>query len=443
MTETTISIFEQISIHPSEDQAKALYRIEEFLSNPFDKKAFVLRGSAGTGKTTMMKIVVEYLKKMESNFILLAPTAKAVKVLSNRTKEIAQTIHSLIYLAEELEDGRVKFHTKHNENDSKTVYIIDEASMLPSEKSQNEDFIAPNPLLTDLISFIKEGNTENQMIFIGDIYQLPPFAETESVALSARRLNEKYNISTEQTTLTKVLRQAENSPVLRLANEIKIRKDTNKDLRYISLQRKQSESDAISEYLSIFDKSKHEKAVFIAMSNIRVQELNFRIRERLGLIHNTLSVGDVVMMHQNWIGKMQNIAKGEVGIVIELSVNTEVVADLIFVDAIIDFEGKKVKAKILIDTLLSEKGEINGEMIKALKGDRMRKNENYRKTQKASDDSFMGAMHLRYGYAITCNKAQGSEWETVFIDPKFHPTNHKWLYTAVTRAVKDVYSWWY
>lgn len=443
MTDTTISIFNNFVHQPTKCQSKALFLIEEFLEKPQSCKAFVLRGSAGTGKTLLMKTVVEYLKKLELNFALLAPTGKAAKILQSRTYEIASTIHHQIYMPEELADGTVKFNYKSNDVSIRTIYVVDEASMLPFTQEKQNDFITPNALLVDLFRHIREGNANNQVIFVGDTYQLPPIHETASVALSARLINEKINISAQQTTLTEVKRQAENSPILTLANEIKRRKDAQQPLSGLRLPRLTDETLGLHYFLQHFDRNHLQNIVCIANSNEKVQLFNQKVRVALGLDAQILSKGDVVMLDKNWMNKEHSITKGTVGVVKDVSIKTEMRADLQFVDATIDFEGIIIETKVLLASLISPKGEINKEAIKQLKADRMAKNITYRSTEKASDDPYMNAIRLRYGYAITCHKAQGSEWKKVLIDPLYHYGNHQWLYTAVTRASEEVKSWFY
>src|SRR5690606_17302162 len=132
------------------------------------ESVFVLRGSAGTGKTTLMKTVVNYVNELGLCAELLAPTGKAASILKKKTQFPAHTIHHLIYMPSQLEDGRVLLNYKPNESDIRTVYIVDEASMLAAEQISKEDFISSKPLLTDFLNFVKEGNEKNQIIFLGD-----------------------------------------------------------------------------------------------------------------------------------------------------------------------------------------------------------------------------------------------------------------------------------
>lgn len=444
-TQQMTSIFDFTTIQPTDCQSKALFKVEEFLGNSTGSQVFVLRGSAGTGKTTLMKTVVEYLKATDKPFELLAPTAKAAKILSDRTKDMASTIHSMIYRVEETAEGVIKFHEKENQNEKRMIYIVDEASMLACERmEEQEDFVAPNPLLIDLMKFSLSGNSQNKLIFIGDIYQLAPFGETESAALSAESMHEIFGVTTQQATLKQVVRQAAGSPILTLANEIKRRMDENIDLRYLNIKRLSNSRQAVDAYLQHFDRTNAQKVICIACSNKNVQEFNARIRAELKLDQRTLSVGDLVSVHRNWIGKGNlEASKGSTGVVLAVDPATEERTGLLFTDARIEIEGKTIETKVCLNSLISEKGNVPRHKIRDLKADRMAKNITYRASEKASDDPYMSAMHLRYGYAITCHKAQGSEWENVLVHPKFSVNDHRWLYTAVTRASEQVLTWWF
>ncbi|MDZ7933377.1 MAG: ATP-binding domain-containing protein [Emticicia sp.] len=417
--------------------------MKSFCKNHNRNKFLCCVGRLSTGKISLMQTVVQYLKATELNFVLLAPTGKATKILSKRTNDFATTIHHQIYTPEELADGTIKFNFRTNDSDARTVFIVDEASMLQAKKENTKDFVTPNPVLHDLIRHIKAGNSQIKSFLLASLLS--------TSASHGRRIRwhfrlvlyTVFDVSAQQTTLKEVKRQAENSPILKLANEIKSRKDGNKDLRHICLNRLQNEDSAVACFLRNFNSKHLENIVIIAQSNKRVQELNGKVRQELNLDKQTLSVGDVVMLNQNWMTKIRRLLKGDMGLIVSTNGIVEERAGLHFVDAIIDFEGTKIETKVLINSLLTEKGDIDKEAIKGLKNNRMAKNEVFKASQKASDDPYMSAMHLRYGYAITCHKAQGSEWNKVLIEPQFHLGNHRWLYTAVTRAREAVQSWWY
>lgn len=443
MTSTSTSIFDFINIQPTACQSKALFEIEAFLNQELGCQVVVLRGSAGTGKTTLMKTVVGYLKATELPFELLAPTAKAAKVLSSRTDELATTVHHLIYNAETSPDGTVFLSHKENTNELRMVYVVDEASMLGVQHTTSENFVSPDALLTDLIRFTKAGHPENQLIFVGDTYQLAPINETSSVALSARELSERFNLSVKQTTLKTVVRQTAESPVLRLANAIKQAADDNRSLYAVKPNRLANEAAALNYYLNYFDRHELGKVVLIGKSNKDVNDWNKRIRTALGLNDRSLMVNDAIMLNANHYDGANLLIKGEMGVVNRLDTAVEERAGLLFADTEIVFDSRTIRAKVMISSLLTDFGTIDGGLLRNLKADRMKNNRTYQTSEKAHDDPYMNALQLRYGYAITCHKAQGSEWKRVLYTPRLHSTDHRWLYTAVTRASEEVFTWWF
>lgn len=447
MIETTTydSIFNGLEINPTVSQSKALYQIEEFLEDS-EQEVFVLRGSAGTGKTTITKVVVDYLKRQGACFYLLAPTGKAASILKEKTDYGAHTIHHLIYIPNSLDDGRVYFEFKENTSNVKTVYIVDESSMISSEKPSSGDFISNRPLLDDFITFVKQGNPENKILFLGDNYQLKPVKESESVAISAESLQRKYNLKTQQLTLNEVVRQAEDSPVLELALQIKKAKDYGSRIYDIRPPRLFGSNEALNYYLTYFDRDKLDEITLISKTNDHVLEWNQRIRKALGLSNKILSVGDVVMLRTTWMNGEDTIVNGEIGIVELLIGGVEELEGFQFQDAKIKFiQGgteKRIKTKIILDLLESSYGQLDRDCIKMLKHNRMKHNPVYRQSKIAKDDSYMNAMKLSYGYAMTCHKAQGSEWKRILYNSqKLHPADHEWLYTAVTRAKEEVKTW--
>jgi exodeoxyribonuclease-5 len=447
MVKTSTSIFDFLSITATKDQSKALYELEGFLQEPSENRAFVLTGSAGTGKTTLMKCLKDYLENIEIPFELLAPTAKAASILKRRTNWPAHTLHHLIYLPEQLEDGRVILNYRENETDGRTIYIVDEASMIQAENASSNEFISQRPLLIDLLNYVFSGNPENQIIFLGDTYQLNPVFEKQSPSLSAERLNSQFGLSAIQVTLREVVRQASDSPVLRLANQIKNLKDTNRSLYSLRPERLSSESQAIAYFLTYFDIENLEEIVMICKSNEQVEDMNHKIREGLSFGNRILAVGDAVMLRANWMKGGIQLVNGETGVIRSISTDIESRAGLKFTEAEIEFETdgekRRIKSKIFIDSLTNPKGQISGEDLKNLKGDRMRFNAQYRQSQMAKDDEYMNAMRLSYAYAITCHKAQGSEWERVIFSPKIRPVDYEHLYTAITRAKNEVVTWWF
>lgn len=442
---TCDSIFNGLEIKPTASQSKALFEIEEFLENAREQ-VFVLRGSAGTGKTTITKAIVKYLEKMNTCVYLLAPTGKAASILKEKSEYEAQTIHQVIYIPHQLEDGSVYFEKRENVSGIRTVYIVDEASMISAERPTSGEYKSDNPLLDDLVNFVKQGHPDNQLIFLGDNYQLKPVNESESLALSAEMLHKKYNLSTRQVTLREVVRQTGGSPVLEIAMQIKESKDRSGSVYWIKPPSLPGSTEALNYYLRYFNRKNTDEIILISKTNDQVFYWNQKIREGLGFKPQTLGVGDVVMLRATWMNVGETVVNGEVGIIESLKGDIEEREGFRFQDVIIKFKAgsreKQVSTKIILDSLENPTGQLDHESMKLLKHDRMKHNSAYRQTQMAKDDSYMNAMRLSYAYAMTCHKAQGSEWRRVLYNSeKLHPADHEWLYTAVTRAKEEVRTW--
>ncbi|MCF8325649.1 MAG: ATP-binding domain-containing protein, partial [Leadbetterella sp.] len=237
-------------------------------------------------------------------------------------------------------------------------------------------------------------------------------------------------------------------PVLILANQIKTVRDNNVSLYSLKPPRLASEALALDYYTTFFDCQHLDEIMMICKSNDQVQQWNRRIREKLGFGHFSLCVGDVVMLRSAWMEANHQLVNGNMGVIASLSDNTEEIAGLRFKDAEIIFkngeEKIRINTKVLLDSLDNATAKVDTGSIKYLKNHRMAKNTVYRASQRAKDDPYMYAMKLSYGYALTGNKAQGSEWKRVLFTPdKLHSTDHAWMYTAVTRARNEVFSWWF
>lgn len=209
-----------------------------------------------------------------------------------------------------------------------------------------------------------------------------------------------------------------------------------------------SEALALDYYITFFDSQYLDEIMLICKSNDQVQQWNRRIREKLGFGHFTLSVKDVVMLRSAWMDSTHQMVNGNMGVIASLSDHTEEIVGLKFKDAEIIFksgeENIRINTKVFLDSLDNPTVKVHTESIKYLKNDRMVKNTVYRASQRAKDDPYMNAMRLSYGYALTGHKAQGSEWKRVLFTPdKLHSIDHAWMYTAVTRARNEVFSWFY
>lgn len=446
MAETNTSLRGFLTVEPTSEQIKALDLSQEFINQNQQDDFLIIRGSAGTGKSTLVKAITDYLTCKEQKFVLAAPTGKAAKVIQKKTGFAARTIHSLIYTPEPLKHGcGVKMVRKPNQYKEKTIFIIDEASMISDVLASNENFVASKPLLTDLLDFIKQGNIENQVIFIGDIYQLPPVGSKESPALSPNYLISKKGLKGTMVELTEVKRQDKDSYILKNATLLRQCMESGIPFTGISCKMLSKSTTALYKYMELYEPELFNKVTVLAWTNRDVNWFNNAIRDRLGFNPEPLVSGDQIQLHQNWLGNGRMIMKGETGIIRDIEDIVENYAGLRFANANLEFAdgvGEKfnVTTKVLLDAVTSADGEIGQEKESALFAEVMKHNGAFRVSRMPSDDKYIGAMRLRYGYATTCHKAQGGEWDNVILHPYIPRSDYRWQYTAITRAAKELYS---
>lgn len=448
MTTTTTpaqTLFSYLPFEATREQAEALYHLEEFLDVVCGNDVFILRGAAGTGKTSLVKAIVDYLEAQEVPCFLSAPTGRAAKVLGHKTRSIAHTIHHTIYRVVPTDDETVVMERRANSQAGYSVYVVDEASMISDYQRAEGTFVTPNSLLTDLVAYVKEGNPRNKIIFIGDRYQLAPVNEAESVALNLRYIAGKHNLSGRQAELSEVKRQAGQSPILAMAHDIRRRSDEGRALGKLNLFRLYNATAAVTTYLKRYDSERPDHVVMIGCANKNVHTFNDMVRKRLGYT-GLLHIGDQVVVNENWLGGQELIVKGETGIVREIHDALEKRAELEFVTATLEFRDPenqplRVTTKVLLDTLRNPEGTLAPEQIRNLKADRMAKNSDYRANPHPANDAYMGAMRLRYGHGLTGYRAQGGEWDHVLLHPWMPDNYYRYAYTAITRARQSVTSW--
>lgn len=446
MLENTSLLRGFLSVEPTTEQIKALDLSQEFINENYQDDFLIIRGSAGTGKSTLVKAITDYLTSKEQKFVLAAPTGKAAKVIQQKTGFTARTIHSLIYTPEPLKHGcGVKMVRKANQSKDKTIFIIDEASMISDVLASNENFVATTPLLTDLIAYIKQGNKENQIIFIGDVYQLAPVGSKESPALSPKYLVNNKGLKGTMVELTEVKRQDKDSYILK--NATLLRQCMEKGIPFSGIDCKilAKSTAALYKYIELYEPEIFNKVTVLAWTNRDVNWFNNAVRDRLGFNPKPLVSGDQIQLHQNWLGNGRMIMKGDTGIIRGVGDKVESYAGLNFTTAELEFSdgiGEKfnVVTKILLEALKSADGEIGNEYESALFAEVMKHNATFRESRMPSDDKYIGAMRMRYGYSTTCHKAQGGEWENVILHPYMPRNDYRWQYTAISRAAKELYS---
>jgi len=418
-------------------QEEALGGIEDFLSDP-SQDFFILRGAAGTGKTSLTKAISQFLFDDQRRFELVAPTGRAARIIRRKTKFRARTIHNLIYTVEQLE-GRpgVRMNRRLNKAEDPLVIIVDEASMISDTSSNSKNFITPGPLLTDLIDYSLRGPSGSKMIFIGDPCQLPPVNDEFSSALDEHYLRDSFGLDGQSCELKEVMRQSADSPVLDMAQVLRNGIESGIMLSMGMIKdRLVKEDPLVEQYFAGRDIS-DDRAVLLAWRNLDVNKLNNTVRQRLGFGDTVLMPGDQILTQRPYYNGGRFLAGGETGRVLETG-SVEHVAGLDFLQARLQFTEsddtfREIDTLVNLNVLCSERGLLNQEQEKTLYASAMRNNKAYRESQKESDDAYLGAIRIRYGYAMTVHKAQGSEWDFVFLHP-YMPNNFRWLYTAVTRA---------
>ena len=440
---------------PSQAQQAVLDAMKSFIFDENSDDYFILDGSAGTGKTTLIKSLIDLLEKVKMEFVLLAPTGRAAQVLSGKTAKKARTLHSYLYTIKEYKDNeghiiRIEFVPKQNLPEHRSIFIIDEASMVSDVPTNNEYFTSKNSVLNDLKEFYINSPGGSKLIFVGDNYQLPPVEDDElSPALSPEYLGKQYGLKGVTHKLTEVFRQQGFSYILQNAEMLKKAMDRGNiyfnNLKYKNLYRIDL---AIKHYAKLFDPNNPSKIIFLGWKNRVISKLNHAIRQQVFASPDMpLCPNEQIILNKSFYGSYY-LPTGEIGKVIEYyPERTERVADTTFGEAKFQFTmptGEQVEftSKFNLDFLLQDDVIDDPEKEKALWADRYRRNKVFRDSENPMDDPYLSALKIRYGYAITTHKAQGGEWDYVILYPEFpfDKNRLRWVYTAVTRGRLEVYS---
>lgn len=445
------SLKSRFSHRANADQEKALKMLSGFLSKDDPADFFILTGSAGTGKTSLIQSITDYLGNRESEFFLAAPTGRSAKIISEKTGQRAQTLHSMLFTVSfDEESMQVIFTPKVNQqHEDIRYYVVDESSMISDLPPGNQNRFFQNvSLLKQLIRFVKSGNARNKIIFVGDKNQLPPVGSDFSPALASRHLINQYDLSGYIFNLTQVERHGAGSYILENAERIlevmKERGVRNPDIHY---QAGYNFSRSIKNYLAHLENRGPEESLMIAHANAQVNALNrFARNFRFNFPGENLAVlpKELLISNHNTEVEGETIYKGTY-LLIKSIWTPEEFAGLRFLNARVEFEkingnSREIHSKIMLDSLVSMDGSIPLEKEKRLLHEAFRHNRKFRKTKDPRDDAFVNALRVRYGYAMTCHKAQGGEWNKVFLHQGYRRENLRWLYTAVTRAKSDLVS---
>jgi len=484
---STFNDFQHINL--TNDQRKALEQIQEFLEGNIN--IFILQGYAGSGKTMMIKGLVDYLNAEKKFFEVMAPTGRASKILRDKTG-YGQTIHRTIYNFQELKTIENKdnhsfhyvFPIRENDTDGR-ILIVDEASMVSSKEAKNELFtFGTDILLNDLLTYSRVPNSTNKILFVGDPAQLPPVGDNSSIALEKEYFENK-GIATSLFTLKEIVRQ-KNNTILQNATKLRslIGADTINELSLIHDQHCfiKTEIEQISrQYAEMFPVPEIGQGVIIAFSNSQCLQYNRAVRKKIFPKSVNVTSGDLLIVnHNNYHTYGVELMNGEMVKVMEVDQNIIQKKNIPVFDTIdgeqikkhINLNFRKVTIRLeqyseeinclIIDSLLnSPNRDLTITEMKALYIDFVMRFQDEQKERREKGlpsfkvgsedfkmqlkaDPFFNALRLKFGYAITCHKSQGGEWHTTFVD-YYGRTNLKddplrWSYTATTRAVEKCYA---
>lgn len=452
-TQILSDILSKLELTLTDDQEEALQSFIHFYQSPEDRSTLLLTGSAGTGKTFMINIFTQFLRKMGYKVILLAPTGRAAKVISKRTKRLAYTIHHHIYNVKE-SFGQAQFFRRPNREKSKTVYVVDEASMI----GDSSDGGSKLGLLRDLLDYVFDENPQRKLILVGDPVQLPPVGHEASPALDIDALSYIGDLEVFDAHLAEVKRQLVDSGVLDnaviirdaylLGNTDTLQIEPGRDV--LSLE---NGYEGIETYLGYYQEGNLDRVIFITYSNYQAMRVNQAIRYNLMETQELLVPSDLVMVVKNnyaWGDKKKFpfIANGEMGTVRYVDEDSyEERYGLKWMDVEIEFEDTKnepilIHCKIVLDLLQNKQAQMTKDQMYTVMQERQREyiGLSISETQELMrSDPYVNALQVKYGYAITGHKSQGGQWENVIIgfEPDYgnDPSAYaRWTYTVFTRA---------
>ena len=468
--ELKYKILQQFGFPPTQEQAHALEVFAEFLTDRDPHAVMILRGSAGTGKTTLSGAIVRTLKEIRQKVMLLAPTGRAAKVFSLNSGSPAYTIHRRIYREKSFSGVEGQFNLNDNLY-TDMLFMVDEASMIANMGLGGMSF-GSGCLLDDLVHFVYQGRND-RLLLIGDKAQLPPVGEEESPALHAAML-EEYGLKVYECDLNEVLRQSEESGILYNATMIR-QMITHDDITQLPKIHFAGYSDIKpmpgAELIEALADSYHhvglDDTIVVTRSNKRANIFNQGIRNMVLDREEELSQGDILMIVKNnyyWMeeerksnNKLQSneipafLANGDRAKVLKVRRRIDLYG-FRFATLLLqfpDYGNYELEATVLLDTLTSEAPALTHEQQEQLfhqieedyqdiplKADRMKA---------IRQDQFFNALQVKFAYAVTCHKAQGGQWAHVYVDQGYmtddmlNPDYIHWLYTAFTRATEMLY----
>lgn len=462
-------LLQNFAFQPTSDQSDTIKSLSQFILSEDKDEAFILKGYAGTGKTSLIGALVKTMEQLERKCVLMAPTGRAAKVFSLYANHPAFTIHKRIYRQKSIDKDSI-FSLNFNML-SNVLFIVDESSMISNDKllSSGSAYGTGN-LLDDLVHFVYSGNG-CRLILMGDTAQLPPVGEYESPALQVDEIR-GYGLNVRCHTLTQVVRQAESSGILWNATMLR-KKISDEDIFDLPKIRLQGFSDIknvpgnelIETISNCYNQYGTDETMVVCRSNKRANIYNNGIRNQILGREEELSSGDLVMIAKNnyyWtaqdkdeagklLAPVEFIANGDIAIVERVS-NERKLYGFRFADCWLrlpDYNDYEFFATVLLDTLHSEAPSLtreqNDNLFNKVMEDYMDIPNKKNRLKKLKEDPYFNALQIKYAYAVTCHKAQGGQWTNVFIDQGYMTEDmlgqdyFRWLYTAFTRATERLY----
>lgn len=451
--ELTYRIRQAFGHVPTAEQKKAMDTFARFMTDRDERSVMVLRGAAGTGKTSLSAAIVRALLSLQQKLVLLAPTGRAAKVFSLYAGHPAYTIHRRIYRQKSIESA---FDLNYNSAQD-TLFMVDEASMIANSSNYGESIFAGGQLMDDLMRFVY--NDRNcRMMLIGDCAQLPPVGETESPALQSDVLH-SYGLHVYECDLNEVLRQSEESGILWNATEVRrLMYDGMYELPKVHFNgfadiRNVPGDELIEQLASSYSQVGLDDTIVVTRSNKRANIYNQGIRNTVLDREEELCSGDQIMVVKNnyYWRKEEFIANGDRAVIRRVR-HVHEQYGFRFADVTMtfpDYDDYELTATVLLDTLTSEAPALTREQQEILYNKVL---EDYadvpqkpERLKKVKEDKYYNALQVKFAYAATCHKAQGGQWAHVYVDQGYMtddmltPEYMHWLYTAFTRATEKLY----
>ncbi len=458
----------QMPFTPTADQAESIVGISHFLADEDPRTCYILRGYAGTGKTTLVGALVRTLQSLGKMPVLIAPTGRAAKVFGLYAQAAARTIHRTIYQRKKFDGSNAFFSLRHNMLRN-TLFIVDEASMIANDSFNGAAF-GTGRLLDDLIEHVYNGQ-DCRLMLVGDTAQLPPVGEHQSPALRSEVIR-SYGLSTYEWDLREVVRQAQDSGILHNATALRNQLLAENHRKPALLVKPfddittVSGSELIDTLHHCYGQSGVTETIVVTRSNKRANIYNNGIRLRIFDREGELERGDLLMVAKNnyyWAEEAAKvlpqeerppfsfIANGELAVVEYIQRRTDLYG-FRFADVTLrfpDYDDYELDVRILLDALQAEAPALTRAESERLFAEVMADYDDVpykrERLKKVRENPYFNALQVKYAYAVTCHKAQGGQWQHVFVDQGFLPEEYidadylRWLYTAITRSTRQLY----